>query len=145
MPMQRMDWLLLYIGLPAGPYPVDQLRAMKGLFLFSKEGPKEAADLYHFEAYDYGPFDVQIYHDVSSLTDNGLVYVEREVGTSQRIYRLTAKGEKRLASLVAQANTGGLDVLAQIKKLTTSLSFLELLRHVYGKYPEYAVRSVARL
>jgi DNA-binding PadR family transcriptional regulator len=140
--LDRQDWLLLFIGAPSGPYATDQIRVMKGMFLVSKEGPDELRGLYHFQPYDYGPFDTTIYHDLGALELRGLIRVEPSESTNRRIYRLTRKGQQRTEELTTSARGGSITALRQIKEKVTSLSFLALLNHVYKRYPAYAVKSV---
>jgi DNA-binding PadR family transcriptional regulator len=141
---RREDWLLLFVGLPGGDFCSDQIRVMKGMFLFSKEGPGVVRDLYSFTPYDYGPFDTQVYRDLDTLEVQGFVRVEPIQGTSRHVFRLTAKGEQRMVQLLGEAPGAAVDVLGDIKKLVTSRSFLDLLRYVYEKYPAYASQSVVR-
>lgn len=143
--LSRLDWLVLFMGLPGGPYPNDQIRIMKGMFLVAKEGPPPARDLYSFTPYDYGPFDTQVYHDLDALRAEGVIDFETGIGTSQRLYRLTLQGEKKFVSLQALLPDALAEDLRRIKLRVTSKSFLELLRDIYGQYPSFASRSVARL
>lgn len=143
--LNRRDWLLLFIGLPGGRYMTDQIRVMKGMFLFSMEGPRAARELYGFQPYDYGPFDTQIYHDLDTLEARGLIRSEVVEGTNRRIYSLTTKGEQSMAALLESAEPHTANALRRIKRHVTSLGFIDLLREVYERYPDYAVRSVARL
>ncbi len=138
---ERADWLLLFIGLPGGQYPTDQIRIMKGMFLFTQEGPPEVRRVYRFVPYDYGPFAPQIYHDLDWLEATGLLRVEVLPSTNRRIYRLTKKGEDRVAELRTQVSAPGLRELERIKQKVTSLSFLDLLGEVYNRYPRYAAKS----
>ena len=141
----RKEWTLIFIGLPGDRFDTDQLRIMKGLFLFSQEGPEAVQELYDFEPYNYGPFDTGIYHDLDSLEAEGLITSEAVLGTNRRIYKLTPNGQQRMDEILGLAPQGAVYVLARIKRHVTSLSFLDLLRDVYKRYPAYAVQSVARL
>ena len=143
--MHRKDWLVLFLGLPGGSYPADQIRVMKGMFLWSKEGPREARQLYHFEPYNYGPFDTAVYRDLDALESEGLLRVESSFGDRQRRYSLTLAGDRRAAELTAKARPDSLAKLRGIKKEVTAAPFAELLRSIYDRYPDYAVKSVARL
>lgn len=141
---RRQDYLILFLGFPEGPYPTDQIRVMKGLFLFSQEGPAEAHDLYEFVPYDFGPFDTGVYRDLDEIRDQGLLTIVESSSTSQCIYGLTPAGRTRYADLEERTSLHITDQLGEIKTLVTSLSFTNLLRHVYAKYPESAKNTVAR-
>lgn len=143
--MERTDWLLLFIGLPGDRYDTDQLRVMKGLFLLGQEGPQELRDLYNFTPYDFGPFDTGIYRDLSVLEAQNLIAVDEIPGTSKRLYRVTPDGQQRMNVLTAALPEATVRKIREVKGYVTSLSFINLLREVYAKYPAYAVKSVARL
>ena len=136
------EWLLLFIGLPNEKFDTDQIRVMKGMFLFGKEGPPSVRDLYGFSPHDYGPFAPPVYGDLDSLESQGLIRVEHITGTNRRVFELTSKGKQEFTRLVGHAPKDAFRALADTKKLVTSLGFAELLRHVYDKYPAYASRSV---
>jgi DNA-binding PadR family transcriptional regulator len=138
------DWLLLFVGLPNSGYETDQIRLMKGMFLFTKEGPPEVRQIYHFVPYVYGPFDKAIYEDLDGLEARGLIASESESATNRRYFRLTPRGKQLADAVLLEAPKAAVDQLRQIKATVTSLSFLRLLRRVYGRYPEFAIRSRIR-
>jgi DNA-binding PadR family transcriptional regulator len=142
--LTRIDWLLLFIGLPGGKFYTDQIRVMKGMFLLDKEGPQELRDLYDFQPYDYGPFDTRVYRDLDHLEALRLIEVSQIVGTNRQVYGLTAKGEERMKQVLNEAPQQVVEALHQIKELVTSRSFTSLLQYVYKKYPTYAARTVMR-
>lgn len=138
----RLEYVLLFIGLPAGTYHTDQLRVMKGMFLFDQEGPVPA--LYSFSSYDYGPFDTDVYSDLQRLEGSGLVAEELVPGTNRRVFSLTSQGRAAMLKISAETPAAALTSLKNIKLLVTSLSFRALLEAVYRKYPAYASRSLFR-
>jgi len=145
MALRRDEWLLLFIGLPGDRYPTDRIRLMKGLFLFSQQGPVAVGALYDFKPYDYGPFDTRVYRDLDALLADGSVVAEPGPTPGQTLYRLTTPGEGRFSGLLARAPKRAVGQLAEIKQLVTRLGFVELLRDVYQRYPAYAAHSIARL
>jgi DNA-binding PadR family transcriptional regulator len=140
--IERRDWVLLFIGLSGGPHEVDQIRVMKGMFLFTREGPPLVHDLYNFVPYSYGPFDKELYGDLDRLVIDGLVAAEPVFGTNRRVYRPTERGRAVVAKLLEAAPADAVASLRRIKTEVTSKSFLSLLRDVYSRYPEFAVKSV---
>lgn len=140
------QWLLLFLGAEGGTLEeVDQVRAMKGLFLLSKLPDHPVADIYDFEPYDYGPFDSKIYRDLDALKVAGLVEVIRYAGSTKRGFRLTSKGRERLDELRAQLSSEERDKVSEVKKHVTSLTFDALLKDIYDRFPEFRERSVARV
>lgn len=142
--MTRRDWLLLFLDLPGGPYEMDQLRAMKGMFLFNQEAQIAKSETYDFSAYSYGPFDSAVYRDLDGLEADGLL-TKRPASGNRRIFALTQAGSDHAQQLSVGVAAGVLEQLTEIKRLVTSLSFTDLLRNVYSRYPDYAVRTVARV
>ena len=142
--VRRDEWLLLFIGLPGGSYPVDQIRIMKGMFLLSQEGPREVRGLYRFLPYHYGPFDTGVYTDLDALESRGLIRSDIASGSNRRIYGMTERGRVMSAALEKQVSATALESVRAIKRHVMSLSFLALLQDVYERYPAYAVRSIAR-
>lgn len=143
--LDRTSWVVLFLGLPGGRYESDQIRIMKGLFLWSQEGPESSRHLFAFRPYDFGPFDTSIYQDLDSLVATGIVSIEEIAGSSRRLFRLTPSGVRQFDLLKTEALTGEIEQLQDIKLRVTSMGFADLLKHVYAKYPEFAVNSVANV
>jgi uncharacterized protein YwgA len=136
------DYLLLFVNAPGGQYPLDRIRTMKGMFLLSQEASIGLANLYEFRAYDWGPFSTDVYRDLDVLLTDGLIATDQDIRHRYETYRVTSLGEQRAT---------GLDIpdrvrqkIGELKALATSMSFLDLLEHVYERHPEYARRSKLR-
>lgn len=141
--MTREEWLVLFLGLPGGIFPVDQIRVMKGMFLWSQEGPRELRGLYTFWPYLYGPFTSNIYGDLERLEASGLVEVERSRGGNRRLYWLTGAGERKFAALEAALDDATRENLTALKRKVTSQGFQGLLEAICRDYPAYAINGVA--
>lgn len=144
--MRRPDLLLLFIASPGGPHPTDRIRIMKGLFLLtSDEGPQEIRGVYQFRPYNYGPFATGIYSDLERLEGEGLIRVVESAVPGRDAYEATSQGEARALEVAASLQPRTVSAIKDTKRFVTSVSFLDLLRHVYEKHPEFAVKSVAKL
>jgi uncharacterized protein len=144
--MNRRDWLLVLLGQPMTA-PLDPVRLQKCLFLLSQEADLPLDERYAFEPYDYGPFSPQIYADLDGLLQQGLVEQLDTPGYTWKRYQASSQGLARVAELQQQANEGdrrGLARLQELKRQVLGLSFNQLLRYVYGRYPDYARNSVFR-
>lgn len=99
---------------------------------------------FHFVAYDYGPFDLEVYDELGRLEQRGLVSIEQQPSTRWKSYRLTPQGqhigEKRLAEIAAPAAM----YIREVSKWVRSLSFAQLVSAIYKAYPEMQVTSVFR-
>src|SRR3712207_1481614 len=121
-PMQpRQQWLLLFLGADGGTFEVDQVRAMKGLFLLSQEPNHPTAGLYRFDPYDYGPFDSRVYRDLDTLRLEGLATVKICPGSTKRVYRLTEEGRRRFEETKRQTSVEDFQAVARAKQRVTSL------------------------
>lgn len=139
----RQQWLLLFLGADGGSYKVDQVRAMKGLFLLSKEPGHPASALYSFDPYDYGPFDSTVYRDLDALQEDGLVKVTQHLGSRKRDFELTERGKAAFEALKRQTSSEAYEPVAAVKRHVTSLGFSALLADIYGRFSEYRDRSIA--
>ncbi len=143
--MERSNWILLLLGAPTAEGetpPLDPVRIMKGLFLLIQEGNLEDPPGYEFEPYHYGPVSMQIYDDLAELVEEGLVEQLAVPGYSWNKHQLSFRGTNCSEELRADLPEGVVEQIDKAKDTVSSLSFRALLRHVYGKYPEYAVNSV---
>jgi uncharacterized protein YwgA len=143
--VNRRDWLLLAIAIDADG--LDPIRVQKAMFLFAQEGGRPVGERYSFVAYNYGPMSPGVYRDVEALVRRGLL--ERRPVEGQRWSRLAATGagqawaRGRLEAIAAR-EPEAVARLRQIRRTVQALDFAGLLDIVYGRYPEYAERSVFR-
>lgn len=136
------DYLLIFMNLPGGQFDMDRIRLMKGMFLLTEEAPAGMPRLYDFKPYDWGPFSTGVYRDLDELKAQGLVATRGQ--QPYETYRVTQLGEGKATRLVESLAQPVRQKMGEVKELTTSLSFLELLEHVYDRHPHYAKRSKLR-
>lgn len=139
--MERNDWILVLLH-AAEDRHLDRVRIVKGLFLLSKESPQPLENFYTFYPYLYGPFSNEIYSDLDQLIKENLVALDLNVAPSWSQYRLTDKGVAKARELWKDLSKPIGQKLSEIAKDVLSLSFSQLLTHVYKRYPEYAKESV---
>jgi uncharacterized protein YwgA len=140
--MTRRDWLLLYVALKGAPLGLDPVRLQKGMFLFANEGGVPIEETYDFRPYLYGPMSSQVYRDIDELEADGLVRSEPVPGYTWKRYKPTAAGADAGRRLLDAADSSATRKLYDIKNDVASKPFNALLRDVYGRYPDYATRSV---
>jgi len=141
--MNRADWILLLLdkdGLQVdGPDAMDPVRIQKGMFLLNERGP--APGLYTFRPYNWGPFSSDVYRDLDTLVEAGLVSATPMPGRSWSVYALTAQGRAVARTVASEAGTDAEQWIAQLRRFLTERSFARLLRDVYAAYPGMATRS----
>jgi uncharacterized protein len=136
----RDQWLLLALAHRHGA-PMTPVQVQKTMFLMKEEAPSlMGSEFYSFEPYNYGPFNAEIYHDLEDLQKQGLVVID---GTgSVRSFAVTAGGLERAAEIKKSADPTAAAFLENVVDWVTSLSFSQLVRAIYAKYPKYKVNSV---
>lgn len=141
--MDRRDWLTLLLAYKGAHGPaLDPVRIQKGMFLFAQEAGAPEAEVYDFEAYNYGPYSSELKSDVSGLVASGLAEEIPVSGYTWARHGVTDEGMTRARALFAEAPTEPARELYKIKQEITSLGFSELLRRIYKKYPAYAENSI---
>ncbi|MEM0006754.1 MAG: hypothetical protein QXR89_00595 [Candidatus Bathyarchaeia archaeon] len=139
--MKREDILLSYIYLPVSePNVVSPLQIMKGLFLLSKELKLE--NFYIFEPYLYGPCSFDVYNDLNTLIRENLLTTIKFLPSYWSYYKVTPQGADKSKKILQNMNQEIVAKMKEIKKTVISKGFIDLLRHIYEKYPEYAVNSI---
>ncbi len=141
--MDSQEWLLLYVAIPVpgqvGLRPVEPIQIMKGMFLFVME---TGEPLYGFGPYLYGPFSSDVYRDLDRLIAEGLVRAEPVPGQTWSVYTSTEMGRDRARDILARAPGNLVAQLESIKQYVMAVSFAELLRDIYRKYPRFAPEAV---
>ncbi len=141
--MDRADWALLTIAAADGQ-PLSPVQLQKSLFLFEQAYSTEMKDCrYDFGAYDYGPFAVAVYHDAERHACDGLVVITKAPGGWSQ-YAATPTGLARANELARGAPEAPLKYLRNVVAWASQLSFQQLVRAVYERFPEYRERSVFR-
>ena len=142
--ISREDILLTFIDLPIDKKQsiVSPIQLMKGMFLIKNE--LKISKFYEFEPYLYGPCSFEIYSDLISLLENNLIDTV-DTPFSWRYFRTTNVGSEKANLIIKNLDSKTVKKISDIKKFVIKKSFLELLEHVYKKYPEYTKNSIIDL
>jgi hypothetical protein len=139
--MERKDWTLLTVAAAEGA-PLDPAQLQKCLFLLGRECPQATAGaFYRFQPYHYGPFDRAIYWDAEALEAEGLLTITGS--ESLRTYAATPLGLSRAAEIRSRVPVAA-NYLAEVVKWARRLSFADLVRAIYMRYPEMAANTAFR-
>lgn len=140
--MNRKDWLLLVIGAARGEL-LSPVQLQKSMFLL-KEDQSDAVGqyFYKFVPYAYGPFCIDLYRDAEELEQEGLVSIHLNRSGRWREYRITPDGAEQVETFREQVNDDTLKLIEETVNLVRNLSFHELVREIYKRFPEYRKHSV---
>lgn len=99
---------------------------------------------FNFQAYDYGPFDKQVYRTLERLSKSGLTEIVSHPKLKWNSYRLAPQGQEcGLTSL----STLPRDVANYVRDLSSwvrSMPFADLVTAIYQEFPEMKANSVFR-
>ena len=141
---ERTDVLLAALAL-SDSGALTPVQVQKAMFLIAAEAKRLApSPFYSFEKYNYGPFSADIYSDLGAFEAAEWLVVEPPVNRRVRAYRLTASGLHAATESRARLNPVLVTYLTAVVKWVSSLSFPDLVRAIYKKYPEYKENSVFR-
>lgn len=169
----RKDLLLLVLEGNGAKPVLGVTRLQKYLFLLQKEhgwdSKFEIEKPYDFEAYNYGPFDSQIYGDLDLLENVGLIrrrpagqepgaeheemrYLSFESATTDREFQpweeqseveefeLTDRGQEFVATRLRLPEEDR-RALEEMKTRWNNAPLNDLLRWLYKEHPEYAANT----
>ncbi len=137
--MKRTD-LLLKIITAANGKRLTPVQLQKVAFLLGEEFREAMPENYYsFRKYDYGPFSAEVYADAEKLERNGLIAISINSRGGWREYSTTVDGIEADLDCVPEA------VASFIKETVhwaMQLSFQQLVREVYKRFPQYRENSV---
>lgn len=137
----RHDWLLQALARQRDGR-LTPVQVQKIMFLMKMEaGRKVGRKFYDFEPYNYGPFCADIYRDLEMLRDKEWLVIEKQ-GRSWNAYTITDQGRRAARAASKGLDDTALDYLGKVTDWVTSLSFVDLLRAIYAKYPKFKKNSV---
>ena len=140
--MERKDITLLVVE-SARDEGLSPIQIQKSLFLIGESRlPGLPSDFYEFYPYNYGPFCEEVYHDADALVEEGMVFNMPVSGQSWSRYVITPKGRVRAEAVRSDGISELVGYIGEIVEWVSGLTFSELLRAIYDKYPRYSENSV---
>ena len=141
--MKKQHWTLLAICAAKGQ-GLSPVQLQKSLFLLGRRLSKEelGEDFYEFVPYNYGPFDVKIYHDAEGLEELRLITITQPTGYRWKSYQATPFVVELAAKLRTEVLPHALAYLDEVVAWVHGLSFRDLVRAIYEAYPEFRANSV---
>jgi hypothetical protein len=140
--IEKKDWTLLVIA-EADKVGLTPVKLQKSLFLLKNNLPREAKNFYNFIPYNYGPFDIGIYHDADILKEEGYIETPSAYGSGRK-YNITKRGKQRAEEIHGLLTEEANKYIKRLIDWILPLSFQELVASVYKEFPEYKKNSVFR-
>lgn len=139
--MTRNDLTVAMLALADGD-AYQPVQIQKAMFLLTDKLPHlvDEGPGYKFRAYDYGPFDDDVYRVAEDEARKGLV----EINSAGRwkTYAASKDGVARGQEVLSRLSPSDRERLKKISELVRRLSFTELVRAIYKAYPEMKANSV---
>ena len=140
--MNRRDLVLAAMA-SGGFEQFSPVQVQKMFFLLDRNiAAQIEAPHFDFAAYDYGPFDANVYQEIEILSHEGLTTVNG-AGSSRR-YALTENGYSEGRCILKTLPEVVQKYMADVSKFVRSLSFPALVSAIYEAYPEMRANSVFR-
>lgn len=142
--MERQDWLL-YVISAATPKGLSPVKLQKAMFMLGAEHAREVGGgYYQFRPYDYGPFAADVYGDADTLAAAGLVSIENPLERGRRRYLATTVGIDKAMDLNSAVRQDTRQFISDTLDWIQNLSFPDLVRSIYERYPAFKEKSVFR-
>ncbi len=131
--------ILLAIIAAADGKELSRVHLQKVAFLLSEEFKgRLSADFYKFDKYDYGPFCIDIYHDTEVLHYWGRIHINPGAERRHDSYSIAEPFDIAGLPIDDDIKTYIKDTVAWV----AGMSFGQLVRAIYLRYPEFLERSV---
>jgi hypothetical protein len=119
------------------------VQVQKLLFLIDENIADElGGKLFHFEPYDYGPFDKDVYVELANLEQRGLASVSRVETSERRRYALTADGQTLGVEVLDRLTPRAQRYIRRVSAWVRDLTFAQLVGSIYKAYPKMRINSV---
>ena len=140
--LTRRDTVLAAMS-PAKGTPYSPVQIQKLLFLIERECPDVTKSPgFHFEPYNYGPFDRTVYHELEALEQSRHMTMYRDEWT--RTFALTPLGQQEGQRLLQQLAPPDQQYLARASEFVLQHDFSGLVSAIYKAYPEMRANSIFR-
>ena len=121
----------------------EPVQIQKLIFLFQERASKLfTAKPFHFIAYDYGPFDKDIYSGLESLEAQGLVEIYGSPFSRPRLYGLSDTGKAPAKVALNSIKEPYRGYLVMLSKWIRQATFAQLVGAIYKEYPSMRANSV---
>jgi hypothetical protein len=143
--MNRRDLVLAILSASDGrPYTPVQIQ--KAVFVICDQLPQLINDGpgFHFQPYDYGPFDSDVYTEIADLQRQGYAIVAPSRLGNWNTYAASDTGVDQGRGWLNVMDNAERDYIEEISHWVRSLNFNSLVKSIYEAYPHMRANSVFR-
>lgn len=140
--MIRQDYLLMMLAAGEGKF-FQSSHIQKAMFRLGKIYLALEPELwYNFRAWDYGPFDEQIYKDLQDLAEDEMIFIQPVSPAGGKGYATTVAGWKKGTELLWSLPSHRRAYIFELAQYVLSMSFAQLVGVFRREYPEMFENSV---
>ena len=142
--MNRHDVVLVVLACAEDGHTYSPVQIQKALFILSEEAPDifDADSKFNFQAYDYGPFDKDIYAELEALSREELVEIGVNPQLTRKTYAVSPEGRRVAYALHAGLSEDQINFTVRVSSFVRRLSFADLVSAIYEAYPDMKENSV---
>ena len=136
--MIRQNAILAVLACAEDGHTYSPVQIQKALLILSKEASDifDAGSNFNFQAYDYGPFDKDVYTELEALSREELVEIGVNPQLTRKTYAVSPEGRRVADDLHGDHSKDQIEFMAKISSFVRRLSFVDLLSAIYEAYPD---------
>jgi uncharacterized protein len=144
-PMERSQVLLAILAAAQGR-PFTPAQIQKAAFLVTRNLPGlvTRGQNYNFVPYDYGPFDQSVYADAEMMVSRGALIIAPSPFGRWSQYSASDLGVNVGNTILDHMDAQSREYVISVVQWVRSLSFQQLVKAIYDRYPEMRENSVFR-
>jgi hypothetical protein len=141
--MDRRE-LLLAVLAAGGGRPFHPAQIQKAIFLIDKNLPHlvHSGPRYNFVAYNYGPFDRNVYVEAARLRDEGATVIAPAPNGRWMTYAVSEVGLPRGEQILSRLKLKSRRYIESVVEWVLAQSFNSLVKSIYDAYPEMRENSI---
>lgn len=142
--MNRHDVVLAVLACAEDGHTYSPVQIQKALFILSEEASDifDADSKFNFQAYDYGPFDKDVYAELEALSREELVEIGVNPQLTRKTYAVSPEGRRIADALNAGLSEDQIKFMTKVSSFVRRLSFSDLVSAIYEAYPDMKENSI---
>jgi hypothetical protein len=141
--MRRNDVVMAILASASGA-TLSPAQLQKAAFLLDRNAPDlfDENESFHFEPYDYGPFDKAVYDEAGALSASGLAHIDRTPFGGWKVYSASGQGIEAGRRLLEAMPEDKRSYVERVVEWVRQQSFASLVKSIYAAYPEMKAKSI---